>query len=131
VGGLGAVFSVQSLFNTDRTAIPLAAPMIIAEFGFSPSAWGWILSAFSIGYVPFLLVGGWAADKIGPRRGRAGVIGGICAYPGRGDRCPSPRCLVGIDKMPTTADTPQKTQADPADHRPAPSDWPTSGVRRR
>ena len=65
---LGAVFSVQSLFNIDRIAIALAAPMIIAEFGFSPSAWGWILSCFSIGYVPFLVVGGWAADKIGPRR---------------------------------------------------------------
>src|ERR1700682_933319 len=65
---LGAVFSVQSLSNIDRIAIALAAPMIIAEFGFSPSAWGWILSCFSIGYVPFLVVGGWAADKIGPRR---------------------------------------------------------------
>ena len=65
---LGAVFSVQSLFNIDRIAIALAAPMIIAEFGFSPSAWGWILSCFYIGYVPFLVVGGWAADKIGPRR---------------------------------------------------------------
>jgi ACS family hexuronate transporter-like MFS transporter len=54
---LGAVFGVQSLFNIDRIAIALAAPMIIAEFGFSPSTWGWILSAFSIGYVPFLLVG--------------------------------------------------------------------------
>ena len=52
-----------------------------------------------------------AATGICPYRRRLGVPGairGMCAYPGRGDRCPSARCLVGIDKMSTTADTPQR-----------------------
>jgi ACS family hexuronate transporter-like MFS transporter len=71
---LGAVFSAQLLNNMDRTAIALAAPMIIAEFGFSPSTWGWILSAFFMGYVPFVFIGGWAADKIGPRRVLASAV---------------------------------------------------------
>jgi hypothetical protein len=52
----------------------------------------------------------WTDTRICPYRSHLcvpGAIGGICAYPGRGDRRPSSRYLVGIDKMPTTADTPQ------------------------
>jgi MFS transporter, ACS family, hexuronate transporter len=65
---LGAVFCAQGLNTVDRTAIALAAPMIIAEFRFSPGTLGWILSSFYMGYTPFLFVGGWAADRFGPRR---------------------------------------------------------------
>jgi len=53
----------------------------------------------------------WIDTRICPYRSPVGLpdaIGGICAYPGRGDRCPSLTRLVGIDKMPTTADTPQR-----------------------
>src|ERR1700730_3851920 len=65
---LAAVFSANSLTNMDRFALALAAPLIIAEFGFSPSTWGWIVSSFFWGYAPFQFIGGWASDKYGPRR---------------------------------------------------------------
>jgi ACS family hexuronate transporter-like MFS transporter len=52
----------------DRAAIGVAAPLIIAEFGFSKGAMGLILSAFALTYAPACLLGGWAADRFGPRR---------------------------------------------------------------
>lgn len=52
----------------DRAAIGVAAPFIMKEFHFTPEAWGIIISAFSLGYVPFCFLGGWASDKYGPRK---------------------------------------------------------------
>ncbi|MFC9427700.1 MFS transporter [Streptomyces sp. NPDC056987] len=65
---LAADFMVLGLNYADRAAIGVAAPYIIKEFGFSETAFGWILSIFAISYAPFGLVGGWAADRFGPRK---------------------------------------------------------------
>ncbi len=65
---LGAVFGSQLLNYMDRSAIALAAPIIIAEYGFSSATWGWILGLFFFGYVPFCFIGGWAADRFGSRK---------------------------------------------------------------
>jgi ACS family hexuronate transporter-like MFS transporter len=51
----------------DRSAISVAAPFIIAEFGFSKAEFGVILSIFFFGYAPFNWIGGYLSDKIGPR----------------------------------------------------------------
>lgn len=65
---LGTNAGVLVLNYGDRAAIGVAAPLIIAEFGFSKSAMGLILGAFALTYAPACLLGGWAADKYGPRK---------------------------------------------------------------
>ncbi len=59
---------ILGLNYADRAVIGVAAPLIIAELGISPSAFGWILAAFAFTYSPFGFVGGWLADSYGPRR---------------------------------------------------------------
>ncbi len=59
---------VLGLNYADRAVIGVAAPLIIAGLGLSPSAFGWILAAFAFTYSPFGFVGGWLADRYGPRR---------------------------------------------------------------
>lgn len=68
-------FLVLGLNYADRAAIGVVAPLIIAEYGFSKTSWGWIAAIFSIGYAPFCFVGGWTADKFGPRKVMAVAIG--------------------------------------------------------
>lgn len=65
---LGTNAGVLVLNYGDRAAIGVAAPLIIAEFGFSKSAMGLILGAFALTYAPACLLGGWASDKFGPRK---------------------------------------------------------------
>lgn len=68
-------FLVLGLNYADRAAIGVAAPLIIAEYGFSKTTWGWIAAIFSIGYAPFCFVGGWTSDKFGPRKVMAIAVG--------------------------------------------------------
>jgi ACS family hexuronate transporter-like MFS transporter len=65
---LGTNASVLILNYGDRAAVGVAAPLIIAEFGFSKGTMGLILSAFALTYAPAAFLGGWAADKYGPRK---------------------------------------------------------------
>ncbi|PSK90935.1 sugar phosphate permease [Murinocardiopsis flavida] len=64
---LASDFVILALNYADRAVIGVAAPLIIAEFGFSKAAFGWILAAFAFTYSPFGFIGGWLADKFGPR----------------------------------------------------------------
>jgi ACS family hexuronate transporter-like MFS transporter len=57
---LGTNASVLVLNYGNRAAIGVAAPLIIAEFGFSKATMGLILAAFAITYAPACLLGGWA-----------------------------------------------------------------------
>ncbi|MEW2353039.1 MFS transporter [Spirillospora sp. NPDC029432] len=65
---LGADFVILALNYADRAVIGVAAPVIMSELGISKSAFGWILAAFAFTYSPFGFIGGWLADKYGPRR---------------------------------------------------------------
>lgn len=68
-------FLVLGLNYADRAAIGLAAPLIIAEYGFSKSTWGWISAIFFVGYAPLCFVGGYTSDKFGPRKVMAWAVG--------------------------------------------------------
>lgn len=70
----------MTLNYADRSAIAVAGPLIIADLGLSKSTFGWVLSAFFIGYVPALYFGGWAADRFGPRKVMAGAIAGWSVF---------------------------------------------------
>ncbi|MFC5825320.1 MFS transporter [Nonomuraea insulae] len=72
---LSANFLVLGLNYADRAAIGVAAPLIIAEYGFSKATWGWISAIFFVGYAPFCFIGGFTADKFGPRKVMAWAIG--------------------------------------------------------
>jgi ACS family sodium-dependent inorganic phosphate cotransporter len=53
---------------TDRVDISIAAVSMKAQFGWSEAQVGWVLSAFFLGYMPFLFVSGLLARRFGGRR---------------------------------------------------------------
>nr|WP_179791746.1 MFS transporter [Actinopolymorpha rutila] len=67
-------FLVLGLNYADRAAIGLAAPLIIAEYGFSKATWGWISAIFFVGYAPFCFIGGYTSDRFGPRKVMAWAV---------------------------------------------------------
>jgi MFS family permease len=71
------VFFVGSvLLWADRTNFSVAAAAWAKEYGWTPTTIGTMLSAFSLGYLILQPVGGWIADKAGPRRTLAGAMAG-------------------------------------------------------
>jgi sugar phosphate permease len=64
------------LFYIDRVNISTAAPLIKADLGLSNTELGFAFSAFAYPYAIFQLIGGWLADKFGPRAtlGVSGLI---------------------------------------------------------
>lgn len=62
------LFFMAMLINyLDRSALSVAAPILIKEFNLSPSEMGMVFSSFFIGYATFNLVGGYFSDKYGGR----------------------------------------------------------------
>ncbi|MBV8771686.1 MAG: MFS transporter, partial [Deltaproteobacteria bacterium] len=55
------------IFYIDRVNISTAAPLIKADLGLSNTQLGLVFSAFAYPYALFQLIGGWLADKFGPR----------------------------------------------------------------
>ncbi|MDR3452489.1 MAG: MFS transporter [Rhodoferax sp.] len=51
----------------DRVNISVAAPFIRKEFSLTPTELGVVFSAFAFPYAALQIVGGWCADKFGPR----------------------------------------------------------------
>lgn len=71
------VFFVGSiLLWADRTNFSVAGAAWADEFGWTPSTTGFMFSMFSLGYLILQPVGGWIADKFGPRRTLAGAMAG-------------------------------------------------------
>ena len=64
------------LLWADRTNFSVAAVAWAKEYGWTPSTIGALLSAFSLGYLFLQPVGGWVADRLGPRRTLAGAMAG-------------------------------------------------------
>ena len=52
----------------DRVNISVAGPLIRKEFGLTPTELGLIFSAFAYPYAAMQILGGWCADRFGPRR---------------------------------------------------------------
>ena len=63
----GMLFIAGMINYLDRSALSVAAPLISRDLAIEPVALGIVFSAFSFGYAPFCFVGGWAADRFGPR----------------------------------------------------------------
>jgi MFS transporter, ACS family, solute carrier family 17 (sodium-dependent inorganic phosphate cotransporter), other len=53
---------------TDRVNISVASVAMREQFGWSQATKGFVLSSFFIGYMLFMIVGGWLATRVGGRR---------------------------------------------------------------
>lgn len=51
----------------DRVNISVAGPLIKQEFGLTPTELGLVFSAFAYPYAAMQIIGGWCADRFGPR----------------------------------------------------------------
>jgi ACS family glucarate transporter-like MFS transporter len=65
---IGWIFVISAVAYLDRVNISIAAPTIEKEFGLTDIQFGWILSAFVLGYAASQAPGGWVADRLGPRK---------------------------------------------------------------
>ncbi|ALC89211.1 hexuronate transporter [Bacillus sp. FJAT-18017] len=67
---------IASLINyIDRAALSVLAPMVSEDLNLDPASLGIIFSSFAIGYAIFCFVGGYFADKFGPRKVFATAMG--------------------------------------------------------
>ena len=66
LGLLGALSFVSYLL---RGNLSIAAPSMMADLKLSEIQWGWVMSAFPLGYALFQFVGGVWGGRIGPRKG--------------------------------------------------------------
>lgn len=64
------------LLWADRTNFSVAAAAWAKEYDWTPATIGTMLSAFSLGYLFLQPLGGWVADRLGPRRALAGSMAG-------------------------------------------------------
>ena len=71
---IAVTFSLSMLLYIDRIAISTAKAPITAEFAMSDTAFGWILSAFALGYALFQTPAGMFADRYGPRVVIAAIV---------------------------------------------------------
>jgi ACS family hexuronate transporter-like MFS transporter len=52
----------------DRSALSVAAPLVMKDLSLTPADLGIIFSSFFFGYAIFNFIGGWAADRMGGKR---------------------------------------------------------------
>jgi MFS transporter, ACS family, glucarate transporter len=71
---VGLTFLLSMLLYIDRIAISTAKGPITGDLGLSDIEFGWVLSAFALGYALFQTPGGILADRYGPRIVVAGLV---------------------------------------------------------
>lgn len=64
----GLLFFAGMLNYLDRAALSVVAPLLKTELHIDDAQMGFIFSSFFIGYCALCFIGGWAADKYGPKR---------------------------------------------------------------
>ncbi|MCU1785315.1 MFS transporter [Pseudomonas sp. 13B_2.1_Bac1] len=65
---LTMLFIAMVINYVDRAALSIAMPFITQEYHLTPSEKGMIFSSFFFGYALFCFVGGYLADRFGPKR---------------------------------------------------------------
>jgi ACS family hexuronate transporter-like MFS transporter len=64
-----SVFVLSSVLNyLDRNLLSALSPLIMSEFHFNQTGYGWLISAFSATYAISALIAGWALDRFGVNR---------------------------------------------------------------
>jgi ACS family glucarate transporter-like MFS transporter len=72
---IGVTFSLSMLLYIDRVAISTARNPVSEAFGLTDTQFGWVLSAFALGYALFQTPAGALADRYGARVVLAFVVG--------------------------------------------------------
>jgi ACS family glucarate transporter-like MFS transporter len=67
-------FLLSVLLYVDRVCISAAEEPITGDLGLTEKQFGWVLSAFALGYALCQTPGGWLADRFGPRRILTAVV---------------------------------------------------------
>lgn len=62
------LFCAGMLNYLDRAALSVMAPLVKKDLGIDDAQMGILFSCFFIGYCLFCFLGGWGADRFGPRR---------------------------------------------------------------
>src|ERR1700721_252393 len=75
---LAVVAVAQFMVILDATVVNVALPTIRRHLGFSEQNLSWVLNSYTLMFGGFLLLGGRAADRLGPRPvfGAGWVLGG-------------------------------------------------------
>lgn len=71
---IAVTFTLTTLLYVDRIAISAAKSPVTQEFHITDTAFGWILSAFALGYALFQAPAGAIVDRYGPRLVIAGIV---------------------------------------------------------
>jgi ACS family glucarate transporter-like MFS transporter len=71
---IGLTFALSMLLYVDRVAISTARGPITSELGLSDTQFGWVLSAFALGYALFQTPGGLFVDRFGARVALTSVV---------------------------------------------------------
>src|SRR3954470_12580856 len=72
---IGLTFALSMLLYVDRVAISTARGPITSELALSDTQFGWVLSAFALGYALFQAPAGLVADRYGARLALTSVVG--------------------------------------------------------
>jgi MFS transporter, ACS family, hexuronate transporter len=64
---LTMLFVACAISYMDRAALSVAAPLMAKDLNLNPAELGIVFSTFFVGYALFCFIGGYAADRIGPR----------------------------------------------------------------
>ncbi|HEX3992111.1 MAG TPA: MFS transporter, partial [Acetobacteraceae bacterium] len=103
----GLLFTMTLINYFDRTVLSIAMPILVLQFGLSPIAVGYLLSAFIWSYAPCQLPAGMVLDQWGTRKTAARCIGfwsAATALTGAATSFPFvfiTRLLLGIGESPT------------------------------
>lgn len=69
-----STFLLAFLLYVDRVCISTAKGPIVAELGLTDAQFGWVLSAFALGYALLQTPSGMLADRLGARKMLAGIV---------------------------------------------------------
>lgn len=71
---IAVTFTLTTLLYVDRIAISAAKAPVTSAFNLTDTQFGWVLSAFALGYALFQAPSGALADRFGPRAVLAAIV---------------------------------------------------------
>lgn len=79
---VGITFTLTMLLYVDRIAISAGKSAVAQQFSLSDTQFGWVLSAFALGYALFQIPAGAFVDRFGPRLALTIIVGAWSFFTG-------------------------------------------------
>ncbi len=89
------ITAVELVVFLDTTVLNVALPSIGADLGLDEAGLGWVTNAYLLAFGGFMLLGGRAADLLGPRRVFAGGLAVFTVASGLAGFAADPAVLIG------------------------------------